>query len=155
MMHNGPSSSPRPVFRVIESNPYMLARFDSLRRLILVTRRQTAYPDMNTLHWAFDRLMASYSTIVRSEHRIIVDVRAAPSRNDEAFETALAVLRPASLGGFSRVVIFVRSLAGKLQVSRHAQTDGMDVFVCSEIPTLNEELGIRLDEAMMADPESR
>jgi hypothetical protein len=110
---------------------------------------------MNTLHWAFDRLMASYATIDRSEHRVLIDTRAAPSRNDEAFETALAILRPASLGGFARVFMLVRTIAGKLQISRHAQSDGMDVFVSNDLSALNAELGLGLDEAVLADPESR
>lgn len=139
----------------MDSTPYLLARYDRTLRLVLFTRRPLAYPDINTLHWAFDRLMASYATLDRSEHRVLVDTRAAPSRNDEAFESALAVLRPASLGGFSRVCMLVRTIAGKLQISRHAQSDGMDVFVSNDLSALNTELGIGLDEAVLADPESR
>ncbi len=155
MTQNPPSHLPRPTFRVLDSTPYLLVRYDRTLRLVLFTRRPVPYPDMNTLHWAFDRLMASYATIDRSEHRVLIDTRAAPSRNDEAFESALAVLRPASLGGFSRVFMLVRTIIGKLQISRHAQSDGMDVFVSNDVSALNAELGVGLDESVLADPEAR
>lgn len=155
MIHTGPTPLSRPTFRVLESNPYLLVRYDPALRLALITRRPVPYPDMNTLHWAFDRILASYASINRAEHRIIVDTRGAPPRNDEAFESAMSVLRPATLDGFARIVFFVRTVVGKLQIGRHAQSDGMTVFISADLAEIGSELGIRLDDAVMADPDAK
>lgn len=155
MIHTARPQTARPTFRVLESNPYMLSRHDPAARIVLITRRPAGYPDMNTLHWAFDRLLASYATLNRSEYRIIVDTRFGPSRNDPAFESAMDALRPTTLGGFSRVVMIVRTIAGKLQITRHAQSDGMDVLVTTDINVINTELGVWLDDASLADPDSK
>lgn len=154
MPHSSPRSR-RPVFTILESNPYLLVRHDPTRRLVLITRRPAAYPDIPTLHWAFDRIIASLDGVSRSDHRVIVDSRAALARNDEAFEAAMAVRRPEALRGFSRVVIMVRTVAGKLQIGRHAQADGMAVFICADLRELEAELGISVDETLLADSEAR
>ena len=147
-----PPRSRRPVFRILESNAYHVVRHDPERRLVLVTRRPLPYPSIDALHASFDRMIASYGGVCRVDHRILIDSRAAPARNDEAFEDAMAARRPDALRGFSRIVILIRTVAGKLQIGRHAQADGLAVLIAADIAEVGAELDVALDEALLAAP---
>ncbi len=61
-----------------------------------------------------------------------VDLRAAPGRNDDAYETAVAPYRRRLLASAGRVAVLVRTRVGALQVARHAREDGLDVFVTDD-----------------------
>lgn len=78
----------------------------------------------------------------RRRRRLYLDLRDAPSRNDEAFERALAPLRQRMLAEWERVAIVTRSVVGGLQVRRHAREDGLPVHVFSD-PAQAEEYARR------------
>ena len=63
---------------------------------------------------------------------LVVDLRAAPGRNDDAYEVAVAPFRRALLESAQRVAVLVRTRVGALQVARHAREDGLDVFVTDD-----------------------
>ena len=144
--------SRRPVFRILESNAYFVVRHDPERRLVLVTRHPLPYPSIEALHATFDRMLASYGALSRADHRILIDARAAPARNDEAFEEAMAVRRPEALRGFSQIAMLIRTVAGKLQIGRHAHADGLTVFIGADVAEMGAELDVMLDEALLAAP---
>lgn len=54
---------------------------------------------------------------------LLIDLRAAPSRNDPEFERAFAPFRTRLSAGAQRVALLVRSKAGALQIARLAKSD--------------------------------
>jgi hypothetical protein len=54
---------------------------------------------------------------------LLIDMRRAQGRNDDAFEQAVAKHRAATVHGFSGVAVLVQSLHGQLQVQRHVRED--------------------------------
>ena len=58
---------------------------------------------------------------------LLLDLRESPSRNDDSFEATLKPHRQRMLAGWRKVAVVVRSVAGRLQVSRHSREDGFGV----------------------------
>jgi hypothetical protein len=68
---------------------------------------------------------------MRVHHRhwgLVVDMREAPSRNDPAFESAMAGLRAAVEAHFARTAVLLKSAVGMLQVNRLTRADGAKSF---------------------------
>ena len=63
---------------------------------------------------------------------MLVDLRAAPGRNDPDFENAMAKQRLELLRGFAAIAILVQTAAGQLQISRIGREDGVDVAVFTD-----------------------
>jgi sulfite reductase (NADPH) flavoprotein alpha-component len=99
---------------------------DGGRGVVLLRRTDQAVDSLEALREENDRVMAK----MRPVHRhwgIVVDMRAAPSRNDPEFEAAMQPLRTKVSEGYLRVALLVNSASGVLQVSRitrqeHAST---------------------------------
>ncbi|HZS40138.1 MAG TPA: hypothetical protein VFF06_25080, partial [Polyangia bacterium] len=105
------------------AGPFFVVAVDARARLVRVTRtaRQfTAVDEMQRAHKEVLRAVAPYL-----EHRLLLDVRDGPSRNDPDYEKGMASLRKAVIVRFERVAILVRSNVGKLHVTRLAREDGV------------------------------
>ena len=66
---------------------------------------------------------------------MLVDMRLAPTRNDVAFESAMAALRAALTQHFKRVAVLLESSLGELQVARLGRDERHGTFArpCSMI----------------------
>jgi hypothetical protein len=95
-------------------------------RVIRVVRTREPFESLTELDDSFRELNAYLDSRGRAKHRLLVDTRQAPSRNDTAFERAFAPHRTRMLAGFERRAVLVRSVVGKLQVQRHAREDEVD-----------------------------
>lgn len=96
-----------------------------------------------------DHLLKVIRPVVEAVHLascargVVVDVRNSPAaRNDQGFESAMAVLREAVSARFDHVVLLVSTAVGELQIRRLASEDGTNSFV-----TRDEEQAIRLARA--------
>ena len=63
--------------------------------------------------------------IDRQRYGLLIDVRAAPGRNDPDFEKQFEPHRQRMQRGFRRVAVVVKTVHGKLQVQRYAREDGI------------------------------
>ena len=63
--------------------------------------------------------------VKRERYGLLIDVRAAPGRNDPEFEKQFEPMRQRMQRGFRRVAVVVKSVHGKLQVQRYAREDGI------------------------------
>lgn len=68
----------------------------------------------------------------RSKLSLLVDLRAAPGRNDPAFEEAMLRIRPVVMFGFRRLGILIKTPAGALQIQRHVREDGIERRIGSD-----------------------
>lgn len=106
-------------------------RFVSVRRtvgrpgLVRVTRTSAAIETLEQVDEVWGAVSRALIPLDRSRHLLLMDMRDAPGRNDDAFERRVAKYRTATVQGFVRVAVLVRSLPGQLQVQRHAREDGL------------------------------
>jgi len=54
---------------------------------------------------------------------LLIDLREGPLRNDPAFDAAVSEHRPRVFEGFHVGAVLVRTLSGKIQLSRHERVD--------------------------------
>jgi hypothetical protein len=85
---------------------------------------------------AHEELFAALDQFGRWRGAVLVDLRAAPGRNDAAFEHVMKKLRPRLFAGFRRCGALVQTAVGSLQVARYARQDGIKLMVSSEEPAL-------------------
>lgn len=94
---------------------------------IFVRRTAVGFSSIDEMKATFEEINGVLDTAGRAHLSLVVDTRAAPPRNDSAFEAAFGPLRLRMLTGFRRVGILVATPVGKLQVERHAREDGLKV----------------------------
>jgi hypothetical protein len=103
--------------------------FVSVRRsesgLVSVVRSSQAIEKLEQVDEAWGSVSRALATIDRSRHVLLIDMRCARGRNDDAFERRVAAYRTRTVSGFLRVAVLVRSAPGHLQVQRHAREDGL------------------------------
>ena len=79
--------------------------------------------------YAHADVVETLSMLSRRHFRLLVDLSPAPLRSDPEFESVIAPLRKAMFTGFARTAAVVRTAAGRMQVSRHLRSDGIDPHV--------------------------
>ncbi|HMY59112.1 MAG TPA: hypothetical protein PKI49_03970 [Pseudomonadota bacterium] len=89
-------------------------------------RTTAPYPSIEAAQASYDALL----TVLSAPHaatkspRLLVDMRAAPARNDPPFEEMQKRYRGQFLKQFVRVATLLTSRAGLLQVQRYGREDG-------------------------------
>jgi hypothetical protein len=61
--------------------------------------------------------------IDRARNALLVDLRDGPLRSDPAFDEVVREHRPRLFEGFNSGAVLVRTLSGKIQLTRHERTD--------------------------------
>jgi hypothetical protein len=89
----------------------------------------------------------AFARIARERYGLLIDVRAAPGRNDPEFEKKFEPVRQKLQKGFRRVAIVVRSTSGKLQAQRYGRADNLPSGVFDD-----PELAVQWLEAVSLRP---
>jgi hypothetical protein len=105
------------------ANELVEVQRDEQRRLIRVTRTSHPIAALNDVELAWGSVTRVLVTVDKRRTGLLMDMRRARGRNDDAFERAVAKHRAATVSGFARVAVLVESLHGKLQVQRHVRED--------------------------------
>lgn len=113
-------------------NDFVSVRFDRARRVAWVTRSAERPHSISQIAQAFEGAARALDDIERSRARLLIDLRAAPGRNDPEFESAMATRRSALMRGFLAVAVLVQTPVGELQVARIAREDGSSAKVFSD-----------------------
>lgn len=150
-----PNRMPVQPANTLVTNPYGLLRHFPQLNLFVFLRRGEPFPDTDALHSTMALFAHALSSIPHADSAILVDLRNTPGRNDPAFETAMAYWRPRMFAGFPKIAILVKTVLGKLQVARHAQTDRLPFFVCYTLEEAASYVGVWLPENVLADTEER
>jgi hypothetical protein len=81
----------------------------------------------------FKRMIDALDTLDRGDYDLFMDMRDAPVRHDvPEFEQILDEYRPKLMSGFAKVAVLVKTSVGKLQVTRMAREDGVDVRIFND-----------------------
>jgi hypothetical protein len=94
------------------------------QHILIVRRTDQPYESAEEVYESFQGLEGALLEYDRKHFSLLVDLRAAPQRNDPEYEHA-AAQEPIELArDFVRVAVLVRTAAGKLQVGRHIRNSG-------------------------------
>ena len=107
------------------ANKHWLVDRGTTQLLLRVSRTEAPFLRLEDVTMSFNELDHALGTYNRRHFCLLVDMRAAPQRNDPEFEQA-ASHQPAVLSaGFVRVAVLVRTASGRLQVGRHIRTQSI------------------------------
>ena len=109
--------------RQVWVSAYFSVRADAKRKVVRVERSSKGFEGGHDLFSEFQKLNRELDKIGRASYALLVDLRAAPGRNDPQFEEQFANHRVRLLTGFRRAVVLVRTAAGKMQAERLRRTD--------------------------------
>ena len=105
---------------------------DRVRGLARVTRSAERPRSIEQITQAFDEAARAFDSFDRTKLRLLIDLRAAPGRNDPEFEQAMATRRHELMRGFPAVAILVQTPVGELQIARISREDGSSAKVFSD-----------------------
>lgn len=106
---------------IVLENEYFRLTIDDPEGIVRYTRSPLAFPTAAAATDDLRQIVAATRGISRQQYSLLTDVRDAPGRNDEAFESALAGMQHDLFDGFKKRAILVKSAVGRLQVERLAR----------------------------------
>ncbi|AGP35959.1 hypothetical protein BE04_16745 [Sorangium cellulosum] len=110
-------------------NVHFVVAVDPMARIVRVTRSAAPFDSLEQIEQKCLEIIAALAPVDRSAMSLLLDIRAAPGRNDPKFEEATLRLRTAAVRGFGCVAVLVATSAGALQVRRHSREDGVDRII--------------------------
>lgn len=113
-------------------NAFVSVSVDHIDGVARVTRSAQRSESVEAIVGAFDEAIGALDTLERPSFRLLIDLRAAPGRNDAEFERAMATRRSQVMHAFAAVAILVQTPVGELQVGRLAREDGANAQVFSD-----------------------
>ena len=116
----------------LAGNAFVSVSLDHLRGLARVTRSGQRSDSVEDIASGFDQAILALDALDRQRMRLLIDLRAAPGRNDAEFERAMATRRSQLMRGFAAVAILVQTPVGELQVGRITREDGANAKVFND-----------------------
>jgi hypothetical protein len=104
------------------------------RGLVRVIRSAEPIVALTEVDEAWGGVLLALDDVGAGDKRMLIDMRRAPGRNDDAYERSVARYRAETVARFDQVAVLVRSMPGQLQVQRHAKEDGL-----SKVRVFNSE----------------
>lgn len=127
------TSAPKPVWQ----NDHYTVLVDEQMDIVWNVRTSHPFASIEELEAVKAALCIFLDGLGRSRYALLVDVRAAPGRNDPSWEAAMARIRPRWFRGFRRIGVLVQSVVGALQIQRYAKQDGIErLITCDEAALL-------------------
>ncbi|WP_437818359.1 hypothetical protein [Sorangium sp. So ce1078] len=110
-------------------NAHFIVTVDPMAKVVRVTRTAEPFDSIAQIEQECLEVTKALAPVDRSAMSLLLDIRAAPGRNDPTFEEATLRLRTAAVRGFGCVAVLVGTSAGALQVRRHSREDGIDRLI--------------------------
>ncbi|MGZ3438861.1 MAG: hypothetical protein ACXVDD_05075 [Polyangia bacterium] len=106
------------------SGRFFVVDLDEAARRLRMTRTAAPFASPDEMQRAHREVLRAVAPF--RGHRLLLDVRNGPSRNDPEYEEVLAALRKQIV---ERVAILVRSAVGGLHATRLAREDGVQARI--------------------------
>ncbi len=114
--------------QVLYQDEWITLTFDEARALVRYTRNDVPYGGVENVTRSFAGVGALTTQVPRGA-KLLIDIRSAPPRNDDAFEAKTSAALTAYLVRFVRHATLVRTAVGKLQSARIARERGVEPHV--------------------------
>lgn len=111
-------------FRVIE---------DEHARIVIRSRTEQRFASAEEVVTQYDGLVRALDGVDRATYAVLVDLRLAPPRNDEAFEEIVGRYHARLYAQFRRVAVVVLTAAGRLQLRRFLSVARPDARVFTDV----------------------
>ena len=128
---------------LLYESKYARLELDEARRVVRYVRTAEPFASVEDATRMFHDIVAGTARLDRRNLTLLSDVRLAPGRNDEAFESAVSAFRQELFGGFRKRAVLVRTMAGKLQVRRLNGTADTSLNVFDDEPSALAFLGAK------------
>jgi hypothetical protein len=109
------------VERTLFSDAYVTVTIDDDAALVRYRRSREPYTSLETLRELNAKLQETFDALPSGTLSLLIDVREAPPRNDDAFESEIVGTLQAMAGRFIARATLVRTAVGRLQVQRIAR----------------------------------
>ncbi|WP_437807585.1 hypothetical protein [Sorangium sp. So ce1078] len=121
-----------PAPKLLWQNDHYAVLVDAPLRIVWNVRSSKPFTSIEEVEAELGALCRFMDGLGRSQYALLLDIRAAPGRNDPAFEAALDRIRPLWLQGFRRVGVLVQSVVGAMQAQRYARRDSIKRLITSD-----------------------
>jgi hypothetical protein len=127
-----PRGTVRTVRELLHTSHFLVTEQPIVR---ILTRSRTAerFTTAEQVTAEYDALVRALDRVERSAYSVLVDLRLAPPRNDEAFEEIVARYHARLYERFRRVAVVVQSAAGRLQLRRFLSAARPDARVFTDV----------------------
>lgn len=99
------------------------------QRLVWVYRTSAPFESTEQCEAGWSEAVKVLDGLERATFRVLVDLRDGPMRSDEAFEKIGQRYRRGLTDGFERAALLVRTVAGRLQLTRHQKEQQFSVSI--------------------------
>jgi hypothetical protein len=110
--------------RVLHSDPHVTVSYDEALGLVRYVRSPVPYASMTEVRAGHGAVVAQVRKLTRAGLSLLVDVRAAPARNDPEFEAEIVHLFQELATKFTAHAILLKSAVGRLQTQRLSRERG-------------------------------
>jgi hypothetical protein len=110
--------------RVLFTDAHVTLALDEARGFVRYTRTSEPYASVGDMSASHGKMAGALPPFFPTGLKLLIDVRAAPPRNDEAFESVVTSLLETFVKRFSAHAFMVKSAVGRLQTQRLARSRG-------------------------------
>lgn len=103
---------------VMHDDPLVRVTVDADAGLLRYERSSLPFPSLDEVKRVHDELLKAVLGLPRKVYVVLLDLRLAPPRNDDAYEATIEGYMTLILGHFRAYAILVKTAAGRLQVLR-------------------------------------
>lgn len=121
-----------PALRELYRDAYISVLLDEGQKLLRFTRSAQPFPDLEAPNRTYDVVIPLAEPFARAGFNLLTDLRAAPGRNDPAFEAVMKSLRGRLQAPFARRATLIATAVGAMQVRRLTKEDGMERMVSAD-----------------------
>jgi hypothetical protein len=112
------------MLRTLFADEYLTVTLDAENHVVRFTRNDKRFPSIDAVRAQHVSLDSAVAGIALKGLSLLVDVRSAPPRNDEAFESEITRLVARLVTKFKKHAFLVQTAVGGLQVRRLATSSG-------------------------------
>lgn len=119
--------------REILHTSHFVVTEDAIARIVTRSRTAERFTSAEEVTSEYDGLVRALDRVERSTYAVLVDLRLAPPRNDEAFEEIVGRYHVPLYDRFRRVAVVVHTAAGRLQLRRFLTVARPDAQVFTDV----------------------
>jgi hypothetical protein len=109
---------------VLFADAHLTLVFDEARGLVRYTRSREPFASVGDMSASHENMASALPPFFPTGLKLLIDVRAAPPRNDAAFEAVVTRILETFIKRFSVHAFLVKSAVGRLQTQRLARKQG-------------------------------
>ncbi len=112
---------------------HFLVSVDEDARILTRARTTERFTSLEQVAAEYDGVVHALDRVDRTRYALLVDLRLAPPRNDDAYEELVSRYHAPLYARFRRVAVVVLSAAGRLQLRRFLSTYRPDAGLFTDV----------------------